>query len=199
LRSAWLPVIPWDSGSAPALGPDGTPFAWTTRAIGVDENYPGDQKTERSSLMEHKKYIGMDVYQATISLAVMDSAGKVGMESVIETKAATILEYFQGLRGSLWVTFEEGTSATWLYDLLRPHVEKVVVCDPRKDALLKGGNKNDRVDARKLADLLRSGLLSPVYHEESGVRLLKELARSYLTLTKDLSRVMNRTKGLYRS
>src|SRR5262249_25227264 len=55
-----------------ALGPDGTPFAWTTRVIGVDENYPRDQPTERSSLMEHKKYIGMDVHQATISLAVMD-------------------------------------------------------------------------------------------------------------------------------
>ena len=75
----------------------------------------------------------------------------------------------------------------------------MVVCDPRKNALLKGGHKNDRVDARKLADWLRSGLLSPVYHGESGVRLLQELARSYLTLTKDLPRVMNRTTGLYRS
>lgn len=146
-----------------------------------------------------KKYIGMDVHQATISVAVMDAAGRVVMESVIETKAATILELFQGLRGSLWVTFEEGTSATWLYDLLKPHVEKVVVCDPRKNALLKGGNKNDRIDARKLADLLRSGLLSPVYHGESGVRTLKELARSYQTITRDLTRVMNRIKGLYRS
>ena len=65
----------------------------------------------------------------------------------------------------------------------------MVVCDPRKNALLKAGNKNDRIDARKLADLLRSGLLSPVYHGESGVRTLKELARSYLTITKDLTRV----------
>jgi transposase len=63
----------------------------------------------------------------------------------------------------------------------------------------QAGNKNDRIDARKLADLLRSGLLSPVYHEESGVRTLKELARSYLTITKDTTRVMNRIKGLYRS
>ncbi|HEX2714569.1 MAG TPA: transposase [Candidatus Acidoferrales bacterium] len=86
------------------------------------------------------------------------------MESILETKAITILEFFQGLRGSLYVTFEEGTSAAWLYDLLVPHVAKVVVCNPRENALLKGGNKSDRIDARKLADLLRSGLLSPVYH-----------------------------------
>jgi len=149
--------------------------------------------------MESKKYIGMDVHQATISVAVMNEAGKVVMDSVIETKARTILEFIQGLHGSLWVTFEEGTSAAWLYDLLKPYVAKVVVCDPRKNALLKAGNKNDRIDARKLADLLRVGLLSPVYHGESGVRLLKELARSYLAITKDLTRVQNRIKGLYRS
>jgi transposase len=149
--------------------------------------------------MDCKKYIGMDVHQATVSVAVMDSGGKVVMDSVIETKAATIVEFIHGLRGTLWVTFEEGTSAAWLYDLLKPHVAKVVVCNPRKNALLKAGNKNDRIDARKLADLLRSGLLSPVYHGEAGVRTLKELARSYLTITKDLTRVMNRIKGLYRS
>jgi len=64
--------------------------------------------------MEHKKYIGMDVHQATISLAVMDSAGKVGRESVIETKAATILEFLRGWRGNLGVTLEEGASAAGL-------------------------------------------------------------------------------------
>ncbi len=149
--------------------------------------------------MDRGKYIGMDVHQATISVAVLDSAGKLVMESIMETKAATLLQFIQGLRGSLYATFEEGTSAAWLYDLLQPHVTKVVVCDPRKNALLKAGNKNDRIDARKLAELLRTGLLSPVYHGEAGVRTLKELARSYLTVTKDLTRVMSRLKALYRS
>jgi transposase len=149
--------------------------------------------------MNSKKYIGMDVHQATISVAVRDTAGKLVMESIIETKAATILEFIRGLQGSLSVTFEEGTSAAWLYDLLKPHVAEVLVCDPRKNALLKAGNKSDRVDARKLTDLLRAGLLAPVYHGESGVRTLRELARSYLAITQDLTRVMNRLKGLYRS
>src|SRR5713101_3917476 len=149
--------------------------------------------------MTSTKYIGMDVHKESISIAVRNDAGKIVMECVIETKASMILQFIDGLRGDVHVTFEEGTWAAWLYDLLKPHVTKVVVCDPRKNALLKAGNKNDRMDARKLAELLRAGLLSPVYHGESGVRMLKELARSYLTITKDLTRVMNRIKGLYRS
>src|SRR5947209_10703361 len=60
--------------------------------------------------MEQEKYIGMDVHQATISVAVMDCRGKLIMECILETKAVTILQFFRGLRGGLSVTFEEGTS-----------------------------------------------------------------------------------------
>ena len=151
--------------------------------------------------MNDAKYIGLDVHQATISAAVLDSDGKLMMESILETKAATILQFVHGLRGSWYITFEEGayagTWAAWLHALLQPYVTRLVVCDPRKNALLKSGNKNDRIDARKLADLLRSGLLSPVYHGENGIRTLKELARSYLAVTRDFVRVMGRLKALY--
>jgi hypothetical protein len=82
-----------------------------------------------------------------------------------------------GLRGNLSVTFEEGTWAAWLYDVLKPHVAHLVVCNPRKNALLKAGSKSDRIDARKLAELLRGNHLKPVYHGETGVRMLRELAR----------------------
>src|SRR5205809_5073826 len=118
--------------------------------------------------MSQEKYIGMDVHQATISVAVMDARGKLIMECLLETKAATILEFIQGLRGTLALTFEEGTSAAWLHDLLKPHVSRLVVCDPRKNALLKEGNKSDRIDSRKLAELLRTNQLKPVYHGEHG-------------------------------
>jgi transposase len=149
--------------------------------------------------MNSTKYIGMDVHKEATTIAVMNAAGKLVMESIVETKAATIVQFLEGLRGELYVTFEEGTWAAWLYDLLKPYVTKVVVCNPRKNALLKAGNKSDRIDARKLAELLRGGLLSPVYHGETGLRTLKELSRSYLAISKDLTRTMNRIKALYRS
>lgn len=149
--------------------------------------------------MNEAKYIGLDIHQATISVAVLDLAGALVMEAVLETKAETILQFIHGLRGRLHVTLEEGTCAAWLHDLLRPHVAQVLVCDPRKNALLKDGNKNDRGDARKLAELLYLNKLSPVYHGETGIRTLQETARSYLALTRDTTRVMNRVKALFRS
>src|SRR5258708_7467758 len=121
------------------------------------------------------------------------------MECVIETKASMILQFIDGLRGDLQVSFEEGTSAGWLYDLLKPRVTKLVVCDPRKNKSMREGNQNDKIDARRLAELLRLDHLTPVYHGEHGLRTLKELVRSYLTITKDLARVMSRVKAIYRS
>jgi transposase len=145
------------------------------------------------------KYIGLDVHKEAISIAVMNGAGKLLMESIIETKASTILQFIAGLRGDLRLIFEEGTWAAWLYDLLKPHVSKLIVCNPRKTALLKDGNKSDRIDARKLAELLRlNHVKKSVYHGENGIRTLKELSRTYLTISKDLVRVMNRLKALYR-
>jgi hypothetical protein len=145
--------------------------------------------------MNDAKYIGMDVHQATISVAVRDSRGNLVMEAILETKAETILQFICGLRGSLHVTFEEGTWAAWLYDLLQPHVTRVLACDPRQNALLKAGNKSDRIDARKLSELLYLNKLNPVYHGEHGIRTLKELARSYITITRDLTRVNESAEG----
>ena len=121
--------------------------------------------------MDSAKYIGLDVHKESISIAVLNAAGKIIMECVIETKAINILQFLHGLRGDLHVTFEEGTWAAWLYDLIQPHVTRIMVCDPRRNALLNAGSKSDRIDARKLAELLRGGQLKPVYHGSTGYEL----------------------------
>jgi transposase len=153
---------------------------------------------EATRMSRDIKYIGMDVHKEAMVIAVLNGSGKLVMESIVETKASSILQFIHGLQGELHVTWEEGTWAAWLYDLLKPHVHEVLVCNPRRNALLKEGSKSDKVDARKLADLLRTGMLRPVYHGENGLRTLRELARSYQTISKDLNRVMNRLKAVYR-
>src|SRR5689334_16884498 len=155
--------------------------------IDVDTNeLPPKEATHMSRDI---KYIGMDVHKEAVVIAVRNSTGQLVMESIVETTASNLLQVIHGLQGELHVTWEEGTWAAWLYDLLKPHVHEVLVCNPRRNALLKEGSKNDKVDARKLADLLRTGMLRPVYHGENGLRTLRELARSYQTIGKDLNRV----------
>jgi len=149
--------------------------------------------------MNSVKYVGLDVHQSTISVAVLNAEGRLVMQSVIATQAAAILDFIAGQRGTLQVTFEEGTHAAWLYDLLVRRVARLVVCNPRQNALLKSGNKSDPIDARKLAELLRAGMLSPVYHGENSTGGLQQLVASYTALTQDTTRVMARIKALYRS
>lgn len=149
--------------------------------------------------MNSIKYVGLDVHQSTISVAVLNAEGKLVMQSLIATHASAIVDFLHGLRGTLHVTFEEGTHSAWLYDLLVRRVAYLVVCNPRKNALLKAGNKSDAIDARKLAELLRAGLLSPVYHGQNSAAAVKHLGRSYSALTEDTTRIMGRLKALYRS
>jgi transposase len=142
------------------------------------------------------KYIGMDVHQATSVFAVMNHQGRIVGEAILETKSQVITDFLKSQRGTLWVTFEEGTYANWLYDIIQPQVAKLIVCDPRKNKL--DGNKTDKLDAKRLADLLRMNALKPVYHGQHSTRTIKELARSYISLQQDSTRVMNRVKAIFR-
>jgi len=149
--------------------------------------------------MNDDKYIAFDLHQSTTVTSVLNSTGRELDGSIIATKAQAILSYLEGFRGRLHLTFEEGTYSAWLYDLLQGRVAELIVCDPRHNALLKEGSKTDRGDARKLADLLRTGMLRAVYHGSRSLRNLQELARAYQALVQDTTRVMNRLKAFYRS
>ena len=93
--------------------------------------------------MADTKFIGLDVHKTSITAAVLNDDGKLVMQSVLLTQAGAILAFIRGISGTLRVTFEESTHAAWLYDLLKPQVAEVLVCDPRKNGLLKSGNKSD--------------------------------------------------------
>lgn len=143
-------------------------------------------------------YVGMDVHQASITIVVLNGAGKQVEAMSLKTGASAVRSYLQRFKGRVYVTFEEGTQAQWLYDLVQPLVTAVIVCDPRQNRLLRGGNKSDRIDAQKLAELLRNGSLKAVDHRDHGVRVLKELVRNYECLVQDTTRVMSRLKAIYR-
>jgi transposase len=145
-----------------------------------------------------KKYVALDVDSANIVAGVYDSRGKCLMLTHLRNEAKVIREYFKGLSGTVHVTFEEGTQAAWLYELIEPLVAAVVVCDPRQNKLLKAGNKSDHIDVAKLARLLRLGELRSVYQGPRLSQGLKQLVHSYDALVDDSRRTKNRLKALYR-
>jgi transposase len=148
--------------------------------------------------MKWDKYIGMDVHQATTVIVVLDADGKLVLDTIVATEAATIIRFLESLSGPLHVAFEEGTQADWLHEVVRRYVNRVVVCDPRRNKLLEEGSKGDKPDAYKLAELLRAGLLRSVYHGHESTRKLKELVRAYETVSSDMVRVMSRIKAAFR-
>jgi hypothetical protein len=141
-------------------------------------------KSLKERPMNQIKYIGMDVHKATTVIVVLNTAGKAIAEAVIETTSSSIVDFLKSQRGTLHVTLEEGTQAAWLYDRIRPHVANIVVCDPRK--IPKQVTKADKIDAKRLAELLRTNVLTPVYHGEQSIKDLKELIQSYTSVVAGL-------------
>jgi transposase len=145
--------------------------------------------------MKRDKYMGMDVHQATTVVAVIDAEGKIVLETIVATAAAPIRRLIESISGAVHITLEETTQAEWLYELLQGFVAEVVVCDPRRNRLLSEGSKGDKADARKLAELLRTGMVRSVWHGRQTTRGLKEMVRSYETFAADTRRTMLRIKA----
>jgi transposase len=148
--------------------------------------------------MGNDKFAALDVHAATTTFAVSDDRGKEVLHGVCETKGGSLLSVVKGISGSVHLTFEEGTHAAWLYELLNPYVAELVVCNPRENRRTKE-SKSDRIDAWQLVRWLRNGELKPVYHGEHGTRQLKDLLRGYEHVIDDGTRAKNRLKSIFRS
>ncbi|MCJ7627154.1 MAG: transposase, partial [Longimicrobiales bacterium] len=144
------------------------------------------------------KYVALDVHQAMTVASVREESGRILARSIFPTEEQAVLEFFRGMRGSIHVTFEEGTQAQWLYDLLVGVVDRVLVCD-RRGEKRQGRRKDDQADADELSELLRRGGLRAVYHGSPHRSTLRELTRTYQNVVEDSTRVMLRLKAMFRA
>jgi transposase len=104
--------------------------------------------------------------------------------------------YLATLKGRIIVTFEESGFAHWLYLELLDCVERILICDPFQNRLLCHGPKTDKIDARKLCDLLCAGLLKEVYHSTSALYELRLLVSAYDDVVRSGIRVLNQKSAL---
>jgi len=116
-------------------------------------------------------YFGMDVHRKRTQIAVLDEEGSQLVNRNVDNGSAQMREMLFGLDAGTEVCFEAGIGTTWLLDLLEEaglhtHLAHPSACKAIASAKLK----NDRVDARTLAHLLRTNLLAEAWIAPRPVR-----------------------------
>ena len=143
------------------------------------------------------KYIGLDAHSTSCTLAVLNPAGRKLHHYIVETNEQALVQCLRSIPGPRYLCFEEGTQSSWLYEVLSPHVDELVVAGTSKK---QNGSKNDLADAINVAQRLRTATVERVVFKAPSVFPdLRELARHYLMITRDLTRTQLRIKSLYRS
>lgn len=124
-------------------------------------------------------YVAIDWSEKVMAIAHLSGRERVPRVFERPTDLKELKAYLGSLRGRMILTFEETGCAQWLYLELLDYAERIVICDPFHNRLLCHGPKTDKIDAQKLCDLLRAGLLKEVYHSGSQLYELRRLVSAY--------------------
>ena len=141
-------------------------------------------------------YIGADVHSNSTELAI-EKRNKIVARYSVPTTIPAISNVLDSLQGKKHMALEEGPMAGWLYRNLCRKVDKLIVADPRRNKLITSdGDKDDKIDAAKLAALLRGKYLRSVYHSDSDGRSeLKHWVSLYHDRCKDAVRNINKIRA----
>lgn len=140
-------------------------------------------------------YIGLDVHGQSTTCVALSETGKRVRSAVVETSEAAIVELIRSIDGERHVCFEEGTQSGWIHDILLPHTTDLVCCMRKK----RVGTKNDYVDALRLAESIRRGIIDcRVFKGTGSMAALREAVRGHRLLTQDVARIKNRLRAVLR-
>jgi transposase len=143
------------------------------------------------------RYIGLDAHAGSCTLAVVGPSGRRLGTQIVETNGAALVSAVRAVARPRHLVFEEGTQSAWLYEILAPHVDEILVVQATEASK---GNKSDERDAFALAETLRGGKFDrKVYKAPQRFSRLRALAHMYVMLDRDLVRTKNRIKSLFRA
>lgn len=143
-------------------------------------------------------YIAIDWAQTNMAIARMTKGSNKITVVDVPSDVAALRAYLENLRGRKIVTIEETTPSHWLYTELTDVADKVLICDPLRNRLLSEGSKTDKIDASKLVQLLKAGLLKEVYHSADKFLRLRRLVSAYEDLVHAGVRIQNQRYSLLR-
>ena len=134
-------------------------------------------------------YVGLDLGSSHFQQLVMDLEGSVLLQRNVKTSEQQLQKAFSQLRrdfnGEIHVHMEAGELAAWAREIITPLVTRIVIGDSRRNAWIANDPcKGDRIDAFKLADLLRMNRVHEVYYEkDESRRIFKQIVQHYDDLT----------------
>ena len=138
-----------------------------------------------------KIYIAIDLHSKHSMIGHMNQQGQYLGQQQVPTTAVNLVNRVAAIPADCkHLTIEQGNMAFWAAEQLREHVDELIICDPRRNALISGSaNKNDRLDTLRLCKLLRLGELKAVWRpKQMGIRrLFYHQIKEYQRLTKTLT------------
>lgn len=148
-----------------------------------------------------KLYVGLDLGSRHFEQVVMRLDGTVTRKRCFSTSETNMRKAFEDLSGQIHVHLEAGELAAWTRELIKPLVKTVTVSHARDNAwIAKDPNKRDRVDAYKLAELLRMNRVHPVYYTDDSCRRdFKQLVQHYDDLTGQEVALKAKVKSRFRT
>lgn len=145
-----------------------------------------------------KKYIGLDAHSKTCTFVIINEFGKEIKTQEIQTSESDLKSFIKSITGELHLTFEESTLSRWLFGIIEPLVDKLIICNPLF-INKKRGPKNDYSDAYHLAQQLRGDFLTPVYRDHNELLELRILVSGHSDLVREITKLKNQYAALIRS
>ena len=144
-------------------------------------------------------YIGMDCHIKTLDFAVVDEAGRLVKAKSIPTSVNGFIEFVRTVPPPRTVYMEEGTLAAWALETCTRFGEKLVITDPKQNHWIgSSGQKDDPLDAFKLAQLARGGYMKEIHHSLGQRRRFRELMMAYHDTVRSTVRIKNKIKAKFR-
>lgn len=150
--------------------------------------------------MAGRHIIALDTHCEFCEMAVMSGSGRLIKTDRVITRIPELRQAIESVRRPREVVIEEGPLADWLFRNLRPAADALVVSEPRRNRLIAAeGDKDDPIDARKLAELYRGGYVKPVHHPEAFERVaFKQVVTLYHDRVRNRVRQANRIGAWFR-
>ena len=144
-------------------------------------------------------YIGMDCHISTLDFAVVNDTGRQVKASRVATNVNNFMEFVKKIAPPRTLYMEEGTLAAWALEVCVRFGEKLVITNPKENHWIgSSGQKNDRLDALRLAQLARGGYIKEIHHPVGERRRFRELIEAYHDTVKSTTRIKNKIKAKFR-